>query len=722
MSTPTDPLDALIAAYVQAIEAGQVPDRRELFDQNPEHAQALQDFFADFDRIDRVASPLRLAGELDETAALNANGPTQLPTVRYFGDYELLEEVARGGMGVVYKARQASLNRIVALKMILAGTFATPREVARFQAEAEAAANLDHPHIVPVYEVGEHEGQQYFSMKFIEGGSLSSQARGEVKTEVRRLITIANAVHHAHQHGVLHRDLKPSNVLVDPKGDRHVTDFGLAKRLTDLDRSLTEAGQILGTPRYMSPEQAMGRKDLTVAADIYALGVILYERLTGRTPFEGETALALLRQVRETEPPRPSTIRPGLDRDLETIVLKCLEKDPTRRYPTAEELVEDLTRWLDGRPIAARPVGQTERFVRWCRRNPVVAVLSASVVLALLLGVVVSSLFAYQERKARIRAELAEGEALIAKDKTERTLARSLARPLDLNGKTQGFSLSDPEVEALWDLASQDRDSFKLRFLDEAIGDPLTLRQLLSRSEPALIATIGLDPGLRGRASKLLLERLKNSELPPASRGAMASLLWEIDTQPGTTSPDVSEAIIAAASLELPQDLRNHWDWLICDSISHEPKLASILLIDAIRRQSVNPVSLLSHNLVLALAEVSTRLEPAESARICGKAARILVDAVENTPNPRKWETDRAENLALLLPKLNPAESRRLSAVVASGLLETVPYRTFNTAHDTGDVGRISPSGSTMPRMSDSASRAARRIGFRGNSRPTRGD
>ncbi len=408
MSTPTDPLDALIAAYVQAIEAGQVPNRRELLDRNPEHAEALQTFFADFDRMDRVASPLRIAGEIDETAALDGNGLTHLPTLRYFGDYELLEEIARGGMGIVYKARQTSLNRMVALKMILAGTFATPRDVARFQAEAEAAANLDHPHIVPVYEVGEHEGQQYFSMKFIEGGSLANHPRGEVKAEVQGLITIARAVHHAHQHGVLHRDLKPSNVLVDPKGDRHVTDFGLAKRLTDLDRSLTDPGQILGTPRYMSPEQAAGRKDLTVATDIYALGVILYERLTGQTPFEGETALALLRQVRETEPPRPSSIYPGLDRDLETIVLKCLEKDPTRRYPTAEEMVEDLNRWLEGRPINARPVGQAERFARWCRRNPAVAGLAASVILALVLGTVVSSLFAFQERKARIRAETAE--------------------------------------------------------------------------------------------------------------------------------------------------------------------------------------------------------------------------------------------------------------------------------------------------------------------------
>ena len=246
-------------------------------------ADQLHAFFADVDRMDRVASPLRHAAGLDATSDVDADGPGVPATVRYFGDYELLEEIARGGMGVVYKARQASLNRIVALKMILRGTFASPRDVQRFRAEAESAANLDHPHIVPIYEVGEHDGQQYYSMKFVEGTSLAKHPRGEMRAEVSRLVDVVRAVHYAHQHGVLHRDLKPSNVLVDPHGTLFVTDFGLAKRLTETagDHSLTEPGQVLGTPRYMAPEQAAGRKDLTVAADVYSLGVILYERLTG---------------------------------------------------------------------------------------------------------------------------------------------------------------------------------------------------------------------------------------------------------------------------------------------------------------------------------------------------------------------------------------------------------------------------------------------------------
>ena len=238
--------------------------------------------------------------------------------------------------------------------MILAGSFASSREIQRFRSEAESAANLDHPHIVPIYEVGEHEGQQYYSMKFVEGISLAKHPRSDPRREVEGLVDVARAVHHAHQRGVLHRDLKPSNVLVDSQGSAvevRVTDFGLAKRLAAGDGSFTETGHVLGTPKYMAPEQAAGRKDLTVEADVYSLGVILYERLTGQTPFAGDNALTLLRQARESEPPRPSSIRPGLDRDLETVVLKCLEKEPARRYASAEALADDLDRWLRGEPI-----------------------------------------------------------------------------------------------------------------------------------------------------------------------------------------------------------------------------------------------------------------------------------------------------------------------------------------------------------------------------------
>ena len=257
-----NPLDRVIAEYLQAVEAGEVPNRVELLDRHPDLAESLRAFFADLDRIDLHAAPLRLT---DAVMSLDVvSGPGTLATIRYFGDYELLEEVARGGMGVVYKARQVSLNRYVALKMILKGMLATPIDVARFRAEAESAAALDHPHIVPIHEVGEHEGQQYFAMKYVEGTTLSGAPRGSARAEVSRLLDVARAVHFAHQRGILHRDLKPSNVLIDSAGVAFVTDFGLAKRV-GAETSLTETGQTIGTPRYMAPEQAASRKDLTVA-------------------------------------------------------------------------------------------------------------------------------------------------------------------------------------------------------------------------------------------------------------------------------------------------------------------------------------------------------------------------------------------------------------------------------------------------------------------------
>jgi thiol-disulfide isomerase/thioredoxin/tetratricopeptide (TPR) repeat protein len=307
------------------------------------------------------------------------------PFPQQFGDYELLEELGHGGMGIVFRARQKSLQRTVALKMILAGHLATLEQLRRFRMEAEAAASLDHPNIVPVYHVGEVEGLPYYVMKFMEGGSLRDrlrQTRFQPREVAALVATLARAVHYAHQRGILHRDLKPANILLDPEDRPHIVDFGLARHLAA--HTTTQTGSVAGTPAYMAPEQAAGRKDLTVAVDIYSLGAILYELLTGHPPFRGASATEVLLQVMEQDVESPRRFDPFVDRDLETICLRCLEKDPTRRYPSAEKLAEDLERWLKGEPIGARPVGWWERTVKWARRRPATAMLVAVSTLAAL--------------------------------------------------------------------------------------------------------------------------------------------------------------------------------------------------------------------------------------------------------------------------------------------------------------------------------------------------
>jgi tRNA A-37 threonylcarbamoyl transferase component Bud32 len=282
------------------------------------------------------------------------NGPAPGTQVRYFGDYEILEEIARGGMGVVYRARQLSLNRPVALKMILAGEWATPEARQRFRAEAEAAANLQHPNIVAIHEVGEHEGQQYFSMDFVAGENLAELVRGNPLSAERAasyVKTIAEAVHFAHQRGTLHRDLKPQNVLIDGDDRPRITDFGLAKRV-ETDSGLTRTGDVLGSPSYMSPEQASSqREEVGPQSDVYSLGAILYELLAGRAPFHASTAWETLCQVIQSPPVPPRKLNPDVPHDLETICLKCLEKSPSRRFTTAHDLAEELERFLRGERI-----------------------------------------------------------------------------------------------------------------------------------------------------------------------------------------------------------------------------------------------------------------------------------------------------------------------------------------------------------------------------------
>ncbi|CAN5912878.1 hypothetical protein BH23PLA1_BH23PLA1_38080 [soil metagenome] len=362
---------------------------------------------------------------LDPTAG--QDGP--LGMVRYFGDYELLREIARGGMGVVFEARQVSLGRPVAMKMILSRQFADRADIERFRVEAQAAAHLDHPHIVPIFEVGEHQGLHYYSMRLIRGGNLAGQLPrfvADPRAAARLMATVAQAVHYAYQRGVLHRDLKPANILVDEHGEPHLTDFGLAKR-SGGDAELTRSGDMLGTPAYMAPEQAAGRRGaVTTASDVYGLGAVLYAALKGRPPFRGETVLEVLEQVRGREPEPQRRLNPRVDRDLDTICLTCLHKDPQRRYRSAEVVAEDLRRWLAHEPIWARQVGHAERLWLWARRRPALAMACGLAVVALVGVIALSIGLAVQQSLAadRLRREQQQTTAAL---RESRRLSATLA-------------------------------------------------------------------------------------------------------------------------------------------------------------------------------------------------------------------------------------------------------------------------------------------------------
>ncbi len=327
-----------------------------------------------------------------DAVSTRSHGTTARPLMD-FGDYELQKEIGHGGQGVVFRARQKSLNRTVALKVIALGHWATEEHLKRFRLEAEAAASLDHSCIVPIYEIGEQDGSCYFSMKLVEGGQLDEVVRQEplsLRRAVELIAKLARTIHYAHEHGILHRDIKPGNILLDANGEPHLADFGLA-RLVETESTVTRTMEVLGTPSYMAPEQAAGQTgQLTSATDVYGLGAVFYQLLTGHPPFAGGTTYETIRLVLETEPRKPRLWNSKVDRDLETICLKCLEKDPKKRYVSALELAEDLDHWLRHEPIRARRSGIFTRSKKWMRRNPATAVLiPALAALAIAVGILV---------------------------------------------------------------------------------------------------------------------------------------------------------------------------------------------------------------------------------------------------------------------------------------------------------------------------------------------
>ena len=426
-------LEQALAEYMFLVDSGKSVSRDALLAKYSDVAAEIREHFSREAALTYALAPTNTLTRSTLSSA-DDTSPHHNKPLAEFGEYEIIREIARGGMGVVYKARHRKLDRVVALKMILGGKVSSRDQINRFYHEARAVAGLQHPGIIPVYEVGQFDGLHFFAMEYVQGASLRELTRDNplpIRSVIAYLRQIADAVQYAHDQGILHRDLKPSNVLIDESDRARVMDFGLAKQLDD-DSEMTRTGQILGTASYMPPEQALGQqKQIDERSDVYSLGALLYTLVTGRPPFQADSSAATLLQVIESEPVALRVLNRDIDRDLETICLKCLEKEPGRRYASSAALADELGRYDRGEPISARPISRTVRTWKWCKRNPVVAGLSVTVAAVLLISAIVSSIFSIEAnhnatlaRQQRDRADeqtlLAQGKALDANQAAKR--------------------------------------------------------------------------------------------------------------------------------------------------------------------------------------------------------------------------------------------------------------------------------------------------------------
>jgi tRNA A-37 threonylcarbamoyl transferase component Bud32 len=682
-----------------------------------------------------LAAPLRgtgptptVDGRTNTLAPASPEG-TAPEVPRSFRDYEILDEIARGGMGVVYKARQVSLNREVALKMILAGQLASERDVARFRAEAEAVAALDHPNILPIYEVGEHTGRHFFAMKLIAGGSLDDRIKASRQTPrdaAQLMATVARAVHFAHQRGLLHRDLKPSNILLDEAGVPYVVDFGLAKKIEG-DSALTQSGAIVGTPSYMAPEQAASQKALTAAVDIYALGAILYTLLTGRPPFRGDNLLETLRRVVEQEPVRPRLFDPQVPRDLETICLKCLTKEADRRYRSAEALAEDLERFGRGEPVVARPVGRVARLIKWARRRPAVAGLLASVLLLIAVSGGLTAYFIVKERSADAAREadkrtreadsqareaatrIKEGEHILDLmampiSPTDRgVLEQKLAKLAKQLSPDEAATLAEHAFDLLAGATDyRSRDGVLLMGLVRASA---TLAERLEPDGAARVAGHALDlmakttvwnaqtQGALAQAFATLAEQLEPDGAARAAEHALDLVAKTTDrnapyylgpavaTLTERLRPDEATRVCAKAAQPV-------LDWMAAKPPIHEDALKALaqawahlaewLSPDEAAKAAEHTLDLMTKandpyalkRLAEALALLAERLTAEDAARLCAKAAHPVLDRMAETTGPITLKA-LFRAWAKLAERLTPQEAAKATQPVLDRMANT---------------------------------------------------